>query len=66
MSNGLDPDQDRRSVGPDLDQNSLQRLSADEKRRVSKMPFCIWFVYTTYNTKNYISSSARILVTNLH
>ena len=29
MSNGLDPDQDRRSVGPDLCSNCLQRLSAD-------------------------------------
>ena len=25
----LDPDQDRRSVGPDLDSNCLQKLSAD-------------------------------------
>ena len=33
MSNGLelDPDQDRRSVGPDLDPNYLQRLSADDE-----------------------------------
>ena len=29
MANGLDPDQDRRSVGPDLGSNGLQRLSAD-------------------------------------
>ena len=29
MSNGLDPDQARHSVGPDLDPNCLQRLSAD-------------------------------------
>ena len=28
VSNGLDPDQDRRSVGPDLGPNCLQRLSA--------------------------------------
>ena len=27
MSNVLDPDQDRRSVGPDLSPNCLQRLS---------------------------------------
>ena len=26
MSHGLDPDQDRRSVGPDLGPNCLQRL----------------------------------------
>ena len=29
MSNGLDSDQERHSVGPDLDPNCLQRLSAD-------------------------------------
>ena len=31
MSNGLDPDQDRSYVGPDLGPNCLQRLSADDK-----------------------------------
>ena len=31
MSNTLDPDQDRRSVGPDLGPNRLQRLSADDQ-----------------------------------
>ena len=31
MSNSLDPDQDRLSVGPDLNPNFLQRLSADDK-----------------------------------
>ena len=30
-SNGLDPDQDSLSVGPDLGPNRLQRLSADIK-----------------------------------
>ena len=30
-SNGLDPEQDPRSVGPDLGPNCLQRLSADNK-----------------------------------
>ena len=37
VSNGLDPDQDRRSVGPDLGPNCLQRLSADDisRQRVS-------------------------------
>ena len=30
MSNGLDPDQDRSSVGPDLGPYCLQRLSADD------------------------------------
>ena len=31
VSNSLDPDQDRRSVGPNLGPNCLQRLSADDK-----------------------------------
>ena len=30
MSSGLDPDQDLRSVGPDLGPRRLQRLSADK------------------------------------
>ena len=30
MSNRMDPDQARRFVGPDLDPNCLQKLSADE------------------------------------
>ena len=33
MSNGLEPDQDRHSVTPDVDPNCLQRLSADDKSR---------------------------------
>ena len=32
VSNGLDPDQDQHSVGPDLGPNCLQRLSADDKK----------------------------------
>ena len=35
MSNSLDPDQARRFVGPDLDPNCLQRLSADQNSRES-------------------------------
>ena len=31
VSNSLNPDQDRQTVGPDLDPNSLQKLSADHK-----------------------------------
>ena len=31
VSNSLDPDQDRHSVGPDLDPNFLHVLSADQK-----------------------------------
>ena len=36
VSNGLDPDQDRHFVGPDLGPNCLQRLSADEKKSFKK------------------------------
>ena len=31
VSNSLDPDQDRLSVGPDLGTNCLQSLSSDDK-----------------------------------
>ena len=34
VSNILDPDQDRHSVGPDLGPNCLQRFSADKKKRL--------------------------------
>ena len=33
--NGLDPDQNQCSVGPDLGPNCLQRLSADDKTLTS-------------------------------
>ena len=36
VSNSLDPEQDRHSVGPDLGPNCLQGLSADEKVGGSK------------------------------
>ena len=39
VSNGLDPDQDRHSVGPDLGPNCLQRLSADDKSPLAKKDF---------------------------
>ena len=32
VSKGLDPDQDRHCVGPDLGPNCLQRLSVNDKR----------------------------------
>ena len=31
VSNSLDSDQDRHSVGPDLDPNCLKRVTADDK-----------------------------------
>ena len=36
VSNSLNPDQDRHSVGPDLGPNCLQRLSADDKSHPGK------------------------------
>ena len=36
MLNGLDPDQDRHYVGPDLGSNCLRCLSADDKVAASK------------------------------
>ena len=36
VSNGLDPDQDRQSVGSDLGPNCLQRFPADDKSPHSK------------------------------
>ena len=33
VSNSLDPDQNRHSVGPDLGSNCLQKLSADDTDR---------------------------------
>ena len=44
VSNSLDPDQARQNVGPDLDPNCLQRLSADDTRRQSLIIIlgCLW------------------------
>ena len=36
VSNSLDPDQDRHNVGPELAQNCLQRILADDKVAGSK------------------------------
>ena len=47
MSNGLHPDQDRRSVGPDLGSNRSQMLSADDKIRrlqVESSPILDWLI----------------------
>ena len=51
VSNCLDPDQDRRSVGSDLGPNCLQRLSADNKnhwlqgKRKSSITFIVFIIY---------------------
>ena len=36
VSNGLDPDQDRHFVSPDLGPNCLQKLSADDKSPLAR------------------------------
>ena len=36
MSNRFDPDQDRHSVGPDLGQNCLEKLSTDDKSQLAR------------------------------
>ena len=38
VANSLDPDQARHFVGPDLDPNCLQRLSADDTGRMLFFP----------------------------
>ena len=35
MSNGLDPDQDRQNVGPDLGPNCLQMLTYQQTSKVA-------------------------------
>ena len=37
VSNSLDPDQARHTVGPDLDPNCLQRLSVDDMQMMDKI-----------------------------
>ena len=49
VSNGLDPDQDRHSVGPDLSPNSLQRLSTDDKAAASKQSYGCCFSSSDYS-----------------
>ena len=44
VSNSLDPDQDRRSVGPDLAPNCLQMLSADDLKN-TVLVFMLFFLH---------------------
>ena len=41
MSNSLDQDQARCIVGPNLDSNCLQKLSADNKKRSGSIVECL-------------------------
>ena len=40
MSNGLDPDQDRHSVGSDLGRNCLKRLTVEDKSTLGNDKSC--------------------------
>ena len=58
LSKGLDPDQDRRSVGPDLDPNRLQRLSAGDTSRegvVALFERSVPFVFVTIQSDSFWS-----------
>ena len=59
MPNSLDPDQARRSVGPDLGPNCLQKLSADDTSRQRVKFFSI-----TNNYGNSLSINAAGLHTH--
>ena len=52
MSNSLDPDQDRHSVGPDLGPNCLQRLSADNTRKGYRCHAEYFYVLRNFYTVN--------------
>ena len=62
MSNSLDPDQDRRSVGPDLGPNYLQKLSADNtsRQRVKSTNSTVLVVHSHTVMMNVLS--ARLII----
>ena len=51
MLNGLEPDQDRQNVGPDLGQKCLQRLSADDKVAAIKERVNVFSASLLFQTK---------------
>ena len=57
MSDSLDPDQDRCSVGPDLGPNCLQKLSGDNtsRRRVKTIR-----IETVYHSRVFIIYSKNV------
>ena len=54
MSNSLDPDQARCSVGPDLDPNCLQMLSADDTYRQTVKIQCTCDSYNSRECTQYV------------
>ena len=58
VSNGLGPDQDRRSVGPDLGPNCLQKLLAEDKtKELNYKITSLSITGTRYNVNNSLPSS---------
>ena len=62
MSNRLDPDQDRHSLGPDLGTNCLQKLSADNtsRQRVKSTNSTVLVVHSHTVMMNVLS--ARLII----
>ena len=68
MSNSLDPDQARQYVGPDVDPNSLQKLSGDNTDGKELIePVSSWHVPTAKieNQSAHQCSLIRVLVFRL-
>ena len=57
MSNGLDPDKNRDSIGPDLGPKCLQRLSADKVSKSTK-------IRNRYNQVQHLTQDINGKVTN--
>ena len=64
MSNSLDPDQDRRSVGPDLGPNCLQRLSAQMANVAANKERCYLASLMTYSVIGDTFSGAIISISD--
>ena len=58
VSNGLDPYQDRYSVGPDLGSNCFKRLSTDNKVASSKEKVKWFYCYLRDSSDAGISAAA--------
>ena len=71
MSNNLDPDQDRRPVGPDLGPNCLQRLSAHDqnvaaiKERDDQIDTCVVPMYALVQINNTFEKHTVIIIISL-
>ena len=62
VSNNLDPDQERNSVGPDLGPNCLQRLLTDVKSHLYQGRTSYMYMHNvTLNMHAQLASEARLL-----